>query len=94
MYTGAKYDDVEWKYKKTNETSFQQVYYYDFENENASYRHLKDRATHIQTRTQMKLVIQKTKASDDGIYRGKIEGSGKAQCEVSYVTRSKVYIYI
>ena len=93
VYKDNKYDDVLWTYQKPNTTKLLQVYYYLPNGRNASYEHLKDRATHIQTSTQMKLIIHETKASDDGIYRGTIEGSeGKATCEVKYTTRSKVYI--
>ena len=74
--------------------SFQRVYYYLPDRRNISYEHLKDRATHKQTSKQIKLVIHETKASDDGIYRMKIEGSDTAICDVIYTTRSKLYIHI
>ena len=70
------------------------VYYYEPGGVNLSYDPLKGRLTHTQTSTQMKLIIHKTKASDDGIYEAKIQGSGTAICEVNYTTRSKVYIHL
>ena len=94
IYTEKKYTNVEWTYQPPNATSFQRVYYYVTDGRNASYGHLKGRATHKQTRTQIRLVIQNTVSTDDGIYRGKIQGSDTAICDVNYITRSKFYIYI
>ena len=89
----TKYNNVEWTYQAPNTTSFKQVYFYLPDGRNASHEHLTDRATHKQTGTQMKLIIRGTKPADDGIYRGTIQGpENTATCEVSYVTRSKVYI--
>ena len=89
VYTEKKYDDVEWSYQAPKTTSFQRVYYYQRDGRNASFGHLTGRATHKQTRTQIKLVIQNTVSTDDGIYRGKIQGSDTAICDVNYTTRSK-----
>ena len=50
--------------------------------------HIK-RSAVIITSKQVKLVIKQTKASDDGIYRMKIQGSETAICEVNCITRSK-----
>ena len=92
VYTS--YNHVEWTYQAPNTTGFKEVYFYLSNGRYSSNGHLKDRATHKQTDTQMKLIINETKAFDDGIYRGKIQGSSTATCQVNYITRSKVIIYI
>ena len=68
--------------------------YYNYNNETYSHKHLKSRATHQETSKQIKLIIHETKASDDGIYEAKIQGTHTATCQVNYTTRSKLFIYI
>ena len=89
-----QYSYVEWAYEAPNAMSFQRVYYYIKSGRNISSGHLTGRDTHKQTITQIKLVIQKTISTDDGIYRGKIAGNNTAICDVNYKTRSKAYIHI
>ena len=86
------YSNVEWTYQAPNTTFFTPVYIYLPDGRNSSFGNLKDRATHMQTRTQMKLIIHETEASDDGIYRAKIQGSDTAICQVSYITRGKYHL--
>ena len=81
------YRYVEWTYQAPNATSFTPVYYYIPSGRNITYEHLKDRATHVQTSTQMKLIIINTVSTDDGIYKGKIQGNDTAICEVNYTTQ-------
>ena len=80
---------VEW------EMNGDRVYYNNnYNNETYSYKHLKGRATHQETSKQIKLIIHETKASDDGTYEAKIQGTRTATCQVNYITRSKLFIYI
>ena len=81
---------MEWTYKKEGKADFQQVYYFHrIDCKTILKGHLKKRSAVIITSKQVKLVINQTKASDDGIYRMKIQGSETAICVVNCTTRSK-----